>query len=79
MSDGVKVIVRNNGPIRLEGDDIVITDQDGQVYNLKGRTVVSLCRCGQSSNKPFCDGTHGKVAFASECKAFELPEPKPKV
>ena len=78
MSEGVKVIVRNNGPIRLEGDDIVITDQDGQVYNLKGRTVVSLCRCGQSLNKPFCDGTHGKVGFGSECKAFELPEPKPK-
>ena len=36
-----KVIVRNNGPLRLEGEDIVITDQDGNVYNLAGRTVVS--------------------------------------
>jgi CDGSH-type Zn-finger protein len=78
MSDA-KVIVRNHGPLRLEGENIVITDQDGNVYNLAGRTVVSLCRCGGSSNKPFCDGTHNKTGFASECKAFELPPPKPKV
>ncbi len=75
----VKVIVRNNGPLRLEGENILITDQDGQVYNLAGRNVVSLCRCGQSQNKPFCDGAHGKGGFASECKAFDLPAPKPKV
>lgn len=72
-----KVIVRNSGPLRLEGADIVITDQDGGVYNLGGRTVVSLCRCGHSANKPFCDGAH-KEGFQSECKAFELPPPKPK-
>jgi CDGSH-type Zn-finger protein len=73
-----KVIVRNNGPLRLEGEDIVITDQDGNVYNLAGRTVVSLCRCGHSANKPFCDGAHKNEGFASECQAFELPPPKPK-
>jgi CDGSH-type Zn-finger protein len=73
----VKVIVRNNGPLRLEGQDIVITDQDGNVYNLAGRTLVSLCRCGQSATKPFCDGAH-KQGFTSECQAYELPPPKPK-
>lgn len=72
-----RIIVRNNGPLRIEGDDIVITDQDGTVYGLAGRTVVSLCRCGQSANKPFCDGSHNRVGFASECKAFELPPPPP--
>ncbi len=76
MSD-VKVIVRNNGPIRLEGD-IVIVDQEGRPFGLAGRTVVSLCRCGQSANKPFCDGTHGRVGFASECPARDLPPPAPK-
>lgn len=74
-----KVIVRNNGPLRLEGEDIVIADQDGNVYNLAGRTVVSLCRCGHSANKPFCDGAHKTAEFASECQAYELPPPKPKV
>ena len=78
MADS-KVIVRNNGPLRIEGDNIQICDQDGKVWGLAGRTVISLCRCGQSANKPFCDGTHGKVGFSSECQAYELPPPKPKV
>lgn len=76
MSD-VKVNVRNNGPLRLEGD-IVILDQDGKPFGLAGRTVVSLCRCGQSANKPFCDGTHGKMGFDSVCPARDLPPPAPK-
>ena len=51
-----KVIVRNSGPYRLEGEGITICDQEGRVYGLAGRTVVSLCRCRHSANKPFCDG-----------------------
>ena len=70
-----KVIVRNDGPYRLEGEGITICDQEGRVYGLAGRTVVSLCRCGQSANKPFCDGTHNKVGFQSECQAYDLPSP----
>lgn len=77
MSD-LKIIVRSNGPIRLEGD-IVILDQEGRPFGLAGRTAVSLCRCGHSANKPFCDGTHGRVGFASECPARDLPPPAPKV
>ena len=76
MSD-FKVIVRNNGPLRLEGD-IAIVDQDGSPFGLAGRTVVSLCRCGHSQNKPFCDGSHNKVGFESVCPARELPPPAPK-
>ncbi len=76
MSD-FKVIVRNNGPYRLEGD-ITIVDQDGKPFGLAGRTVVSLCRCGHSANKPFCDGTHAKVGFDSVCPARDLPPPAPK-
>ncbi len=72
-----KVIVRNNGPLRLEGD-IAIVDQDGRAFGLAGRTVVSLCRCGQSQNKPFCDGTHNKVGFESLCPARDLPPPAPR-
>jgi CDGSH-type Zn-finger protein len=76
MSD-FKVIVRNNGPLRLEGD-ITLLDQQGRPFGLAGRTVVSLCRCGQSANKPFCDGTHNRIGFASECEARDLPPPAPK-
>lgn len=73
-----KIAVRNNGPLRIEGDNIVLTDQDGRVFGLAGRTVVSLCRCGQSANKPFCDGSHNKVGFDSVCEARDLPPPAPK-
>jgi CDGSH-type Zn-finger protein len=76
MSD-FKVIVRNNGPLRLEGD-IEILDQEGKAFGLAGRTVVSLCRCGHSANKPFCDGTHGRIGFDSACPARDLPPPAPK-
>ncbi len=73
-----KVIVRNNGPYRLEGEGITICHQEGRVYGLAGRTVVSLCRCGHSANKPFCAGPHNKVGFQSECQAYELSPLKPK-
>ncbi len=76
MND-VKVTVRNNGPLRLEGE-IALLDADGRPFGLAGRTVVSLCRCGQSANKPFCDGTHAKVGFESSCPARDLPPPAPK-
>lgn len=77
MAD-VKIIVRNDGPLRVEGDNIQILDTDGKVFGLAGRTVVSLCRCGQSQNKPFCDGSHNKVGFQSACPARDLPPPAPK-
>jgi CDGSH-type Zn-finger protein len=76
MSD-VKVTVRNNGPLRIEGE-IQVLDQDGKPFGLAGRTLLSLCRCGHSANKPFCDGTHAKVGFDSVCPARELPPPAPK-
>jgi CDGSH-type Zn-finger protein len=72
-----KVIVRNNGPLRLEGD-ILIQDQEGNAFGLAGRTVVSLCRCGHSANKPYCDGSHNRMGFASDCPARDLPPPAPK-
>jgi len=73
-----KVTIFNNGPVRLEGD-FTIQDASGKGYGLAGRTVVSLCRCGLSANKPFCDGQHGKQGFQSICEGFDLPEPKPKI
>jgi CDGSH-type Zn-finger protein len=69
-----KLTISNNGSVRVEGD-FEIVDMDGNVYGLQGRTVVSLCRCGRSANKPFCDGAH-KGVFDHAAVAFDLPPKK---
>lgn len=70
-----KITVNNNGSLRVEGDDFEIVDKDGNVYGLGGRTLVSICRCGLSKNKPFCDGSH-KGHFEHDAEAFDLPPKK---
>jgi CDGSH-type Zn-finger protein len=47
-----RITVNTNGSIRVEGD-FEILDPQGQAFGLAGRTVISLCRCGHSANKPF--------------------------
>ena len=69
-----KVTVNSNGSLRLEGD-FEIVDKNGNVYDLGGRELVSICRCGQSKNKPFCDGAH-KGHFEHEAIAFARPPKK---
>jgi len=73
-----KVTILKNGPIRIEGE-FTIEDAEGSSFGLAGRSVISLCRCGLAENKPFCDGSHGRTGFTSECKARDLPPPKPRV
>jgi CDGSH-type Zn-finger protein len=69
-----KLTVNTNGSLKIEGD-FEIVDMQGKPYGLQGRTVVSLCRCGQSKNKPFCDGSH-KGYLEHEAIAFDLPPKK---
>jgi CDGSH-type Zn-finger protein len=69
-----KVTVNSNGSLKLEGD-FEIVDKNGNVYDLGGREIVSICRCGQSQNKPFCDGSH-KGHFEHDAVAFALPPKK---
>ena len=69
-----KLTINSNGSVKVEGD-FEIVDKTGNAYNLQGRDVVSLCRCGQSKNKPFCDGSH-KGYFEHEAVAFSLPPKK---
>jgi CDGSH-type Zn-finger protein len=61
----VKITVRPNGPYRVEDPSGVIelVDANGNKYDLTGKPMFSLCRCGGSVNKPFCDGTHSKIGF----------------
>ena len=69
-----KLTINNNGSIKIEGD-FEIVDRSGGVYGLAGREVVSICRCGMSKNKPFCDGAHNGH-FEHEAIAFDLPPKK---
>lgn len=69
-----KITVNNNGSLKIEGD-IEMVDKNGNVYDLGGREVIGICRCGLSQNKPFCDGSH-KGHFEHEAIAFALPPKK---
>jgi CDGSH-type Zn-finger protein len=73
-----KITIGNNGSIRVEGD-FEIVDPQGNAFGLAGRTAIGLCRCGQSANKPFCDGSHNGAGFKDTVVARELPPPKPKM
>lgn len=73
-----KITIRNNGSVLIEGD-FTIFDAAGNAFDLAGRNQISLCRCGQSENKPFCDGSHKKIEFQSVCPARQLPPPAPKL
>lgn len=54
------VEVMENGPLLVYGN-ITVKDKDGNETHRN--KVTAFCRCGQSSNKPYCDGTHTKVEF----------------
>jgi len=69
-----KLTINNNGSMKVEGE-FEIVDSKGNVYGLQGREVVSICRCGLSKNKPFCDASH-KGHFEHEAIAFDLPPKK---
>ncbi|GAB3200399.1 CDGSH-type Zn-finger protein [Pontibacter aydingkolensis] len=69
-----RLTVNNNGSLRVEGE-FEIVDKNGNIYGLGGRELVSICRCGLSKNKPFCDGSH-KGHFEHEAEAFDLPPKK---
>jgi CDGSH-type Zn-finger protein len=66
----IKITVRKNGPYRVEAPvgSLDLVDADGNAYDLsakikEGNLAFSLCRCGASVSKPFCDGTHSKIGF----------------
>ncbi|ALX49611.1 CDGSH iron-sulfur domain-containing protein [Lentibacillus amyloliquefaciens] len=66
MSEKATIKVNDNGPYLVKGE-VEMVDAEGNVFETK--KAFSICRCGHSSNKPFCDGTHRKVGFESEVRA----------
>ena len=75
----VKITVRPNGPYRVEAPEgaIELVDASGNRYDLTGKPAFSLCRCGGSVNKPFCDGTHSKLGFQAAESAVRQQEGLP--
>ena len=72
----VKITVRKNGPYRVEAPEgsVELVDADGNHYDLTGKPAFSLCRCGGSVTKPFCDGTHSRIGFQGAESAVKKVE-----
>ena len=64
----VRITVRENASYLVEGP-VKIVDADGTEYDISAKKRVSLCRCGGSTTKPFCDGTHSRIGFSAAEKA----------
>jgi CDGSH-type Zn-finger protein len=74
MSEEMKVTVTENGPYLVEGSvplsrQTIVADAEGnstgwrEAKDFEPKEKYALCRCGQSANKPFCDGSHVRVGF----------------
>ena len=81
MAD-VKIEIRKNGPYRVHGY-VTLVDHEGNLvpipegrrkFTPEGDTWISLCRCGGSVVKPFCDGTHSRIGFIGAEEAVEQTE-----
>jgi len=70
----VTITVRKNGPLRIEDPNgvVEVVDADGNKFDTTGKVAFSLCRCGASGNRPFCDGSHNKVAFQAADTAIKV-------
>jgi CDGSH-type Zn-finger protein len=68
----VAIRLRKNGPYVIDGDDVSVVDWNGQEYRIERRPI-ALCRCGASTKKPFCDGTHSRVGFEVGPEAGDKP------
>ena len=60
MSD-IKITVSGTGPYKIEGA-AELCDHEGNLIETREGKPFFLCRCGQSANKPFCDGAHSRIS-----------------
>jgi CDGSH-type Zn-finger protein len=68
--------LRQNGPYVIDSDDVSVIDWNGTAYPVERRPI-ALCRCGASTKKPFCDGTHSRIGFQA-AEAAVGPDAKDK-
>jgi CDGSH-type Zn-finger protein len=70
----VKLTVAKNGPLRVSdpNGEVELIDSGGKPVTPANPNSFSICRCGASAKKPFCDGTHSKIGFEKAAEA--VPE-----
>jgi CDGSH-type Zn-finger protein len=73
MAEETIIKVLPNGPYRVEGP-VKIVDSEGNEHDISAKARISLCRCGGSTTKPFCDGTHSKIGFQAAELAVKKEE-----
>ncbi len=73
MTDAdVTITPLENGPYLVKGP-VTVLDADGSAYQID-RSTIALCRCGGSTSKPFCDGTHSKIGFDAAERAVRATD-----
>lgn len=71
MAEPLVIRCRENGPLVIQSALVQIIDHLGNVFTPPtGKETIALCRCGQSKNRPFCDGSHRDCGF----RAAEVAE-----
>lgn len=73
----ITIKVRENGSLLVEGEEVKLIDWTGAEYVVPKKPF-ALCRCGQSKQKPFCDGAHKTCGFVGN-EAAPGPKANPPV
>jgi CDGSH-type Zn-finger protein len=66
----ITITIKDNGPLLIDGEFKLVDAQGNEIPATKR----ALCRCGGSTMKPFCDGTHSKIGFQGAIAAVEKTE-----
>ena len=72
MTEQTKIAALDDGPFLVRGP-VVVVDAEGDAFPSERKTI-ALCRCGGSTTKPFCDGTHSKLGFRAAERAVREEE-----
>jgi len=62
VAEKTTISTYENGPFLVAGGRFRLVDAGGDEFSVEKETI-ALCRCGASTKKPFCDGTHSRVGF----------------
>jgi CDGSH-type Zn-finger protein len=68
----ITIRIKDNGPLLIDGEFKLVDMQGNEIPISKS----ALCRCGGSTTKPFCDGTHSKIGFQGAIAAVQDDEKK---